>query len=320
MAKILTIILIILFLVVGCNSLLAPDTADEGKEISDTKMTDDLTRLADVDFVTVPDFIYYVLHEEKLDSNFTHFIRRYVKYDGYTEKVEETLQLIPLPQKCTGVRDAKVRLLAADPEQLALYPHTFLSEKILAQWEEENYKAEIEQENTITLTELKSRGAVNRVNEMFAIKKPTSELVTLIEIMEEKYLPGHETIQVARELDSMPRSLVYSVVLTDYNGQEQNPTGKIYVSFSVDELGNPLELTFEAAYANEQEIESDCEIATFVYKMREILINNLGLPWLQFGVLQANHPHQASLTYANVTLYYEGEREANQFTEKIYLQ
>src|SRR5690554_1278845 len=126
MTKFLMVILVIILVVVGCNSRLSPDVTNEEMNIKGSDLTADSTRLADVDFVTVPDFIYYVLHEEKLDSNFTHFIRRYVKYDGYTEKVEETLQLIPLPQKCTGVRDAKVRLLAADPEQLALYPHTFL--------------------------------------------------------------------------------------------------------------------------------------------------------------------------------------------------
>lgn len=322
MKKILLVILVIIFVVVGCNSLLAPDAANNNndkREINKQDVTEDLTRLADVDFVIVPEYVYHVLHEEKLDNNYAHLIRRYVKYDGNQNKAEETLQLIPLPQKCTNTREAKIRLLAVDPEQLALYPHTYLSEKILAEWEEEKYKAEIELENAVTLAELKSRGAVGRLNEMFAIKKPAGDLVTLIEIMEEKYLPKNESVHLARELNPLPRSLLYRLELTE-PGREEEVGGRIYVSFSVDELGNPLELVFETAYNNVQGVNTENEIAAFILKMREILINNLGLPWLQFGVLYENHPQQASLAYANVTLYYEGEKEATYFTEKIFLQ
>src|SRR5690554_4336348 len=120
MTRIFILICVIMFVMIGCSAqsqdMLTAEEIENGDQV----------RLVDIDFVTVPNFTYYVLLEEKLDKNYLHLIRRYVKYDGITDTESETVQVTALPQKCVNLHEARVRLYASDPEKLALFTHTFI--------------------------------------------------------------------------------------------------------------------------------------------------------------------------------------------------
>ena len=75
MARILFLLLIVISLLFTGCSVKMPPTQAESAENNETNARAAL--LADIDFTIIPDFVYYVLLEEKMTGS-TVFVRRYV--------------------------------------------------------------------------------------------------------------------------------------------------------------------------------------------------------------------------------------------------
>ncbi|NLZ39114.1 MAG: hypothetical protein GX893_05840 [Firmicutes bacterium] len=331
MKKILLECLLLIFLLSGCSTA---DNVNISSIQPEAETDERIAALADVDFVIVPDFSYHVLLEEKMSSENTHLIRRYVKYDGHNNKVSEVVQDIPLPRREDDVVAARNWLKKNKSAKLKVLPRTFVSECVQSKWESADYDYSIEAGRLISLEELKKFGAISRLNEVFVINTKPEEIAAFIEAVEAEYLPRTDNIITSRELEILQRSLIYKIelVLRDGSGKDSTNalvTVNMQLKYRVDELGNPLDLNFEISLKDHtlQEKQKQLnmseigvflrkkqmnETAVFLGEMREILIRELDL----YGVKK----HNPTLTYANITLNYELIEENNYLAEKFFIQ
>lgn len=318
MARILFLLLIVISLLFTGCSVKMPPTQAESAENNETNARAAL--LADIDFTIIPDFVYYVLLEEKMTGS-TVFVRRYVCYDGFADTASEKLQRIRLPEKVSDAAEARSYLQENEPEKLELLQPVYVSENVLARWTEEEHSLGAEENGRLSLEELLEMGGISRINKMFAISVNTEELVGLIKEAEEKHLQDSPRLQVTGELKPLPLSFTYSGLLLvhDEVQQESSPPlarAGFSLFYQIDELGNPLELEFETSF---QQLQSgtrclaDIKIMEeFIAELREIVIEQLGL----YGV----NSHNESLTYANVTLCYEERSTETEISKKIYIR
>ncbi|MGI6659179.1 MAG: hypothetical protein ACOX4N_07220 [Dethiobacteraceae bacterium] len=316
--RIRTILLFLLILLLpGCGAVRGFESTADKYESSDQ-----IISLADVDFTIVPDFTYHILLEEKMSAERTKFIRRYVRYDGINDTIAEAQQEAVLPERCQDVNEAKVWLQEHEPEKLVVFPQTFLSDSVQAQWEEAGYDYHIEEAHLISLEGLKKMGAVSRLNEVFVIDEQPEEMVALIEAVEADYLKPAANLQIERELEALPRAFSYHLQLRTFSDPLTEPadlcsTAKIDLLYQIDELGNPLELNFAVSFEDHTQQGSETwlpearQAGTFTIEMRNALVSQLDL----FGVTPAN----PALAYANVTLKYDGSAEKNRLAERIYI-
>ncbi|HZK24573.1 MAG TPA: hypothetical protein VFC74_04220 [Oscillospiraceae bacterium] len=316
--KIRSVLLLVLILLLsGCGT-----EADLEPVVENFEPADKIVSLVDVDFTTVPDFTYHILLEEKMSPNKKQFIRRYVRYNGIKNTATEVLQEVALPERQHDVNGAKNWLQENDPDKLVVYCQTYLSDSVQAQWEDSDYDFYIEEAQLISLEGLKKLGAISRLNEIFVINKKPEEMVELIEAVEADFLKPAPNLLIERELEALPRSFSYQLQLQLGTEPTKKPstilcTAKIILMYQIDELGNPIELNFEASFEDHTKQGSQSwlpgtnQVGIFMVEMRNSLISRLDL----FGVT----PYNPTLAYANVTLNYEGIAHDNLLTERIYI-
>ena len=96
MARILFLLLIVISLLFTGCSVEMPPTQAEPAENNETNARAAL--LADIDFTIIPDFVYYVLLEEKMTGS-TVFVRRYACYDGFADTTSEKRSVSGCPKR-----------------------------------------------------------------------------------------------------------------------------------------------------------------------------------------------------------------------------
>ncbi|MCR3921563.1 MAG: hypothetical protein NUK65_03475 [Firmicutes bacterium] len=319
MTKFLILVLALILLLPGCGTQVNLDTAP----VEELDTSARIVNLADVEFVMVPDFNYYILLEEKMSADSTIFIRRYVKYDGFKNTVTEVVQDTQVPVREQSVEEAKAWIRKNEPTNLELLPQTFVSNSVQTQWQDTNYDASVEEPQLISLENLKRRGAISRLNEMFIIKTKPEEMVSLIEAVEKEFLTYYPNLRVDRKVEALPRSFTYEMKLTLFeqplaHASRSLTTATIELTYLIDELGNPLELTYDASFedhtppAETRWLSDINQMGTFMMEMRDALIGQISL----YGVTT----HNPALTYANVTLNYESLETENYVTEKIFIR
>ncbi|MDW7650731.1 MAG: hypothetical protein SCK29_06095 [Bacillota bacterium] len=318
--KLVLIILFIALILTGCTappSGYVPDEVEESVAVPDR-----IVNLADLELTTVPDENYYILMDEVLDNQQKVLSRRYAKYDGFQDTVSETVQDINLPRSFQSALNAKEWLKQTAPSDLALFPNTYVSQNVLTQWEQDGYDFSLEKVSLVSLEKLKQMGAVTRINDILEIRHDDGVLAGMIEAIEEEFLPRHDNLLVERSLDSMSSSFHYQISMHLHAEPTAKPSAVltemiINLNYSVDELGNPLELTLDASLENKdprihyrlRPVVSD--LAVFARTMRDMLVSELGL----HGV----NPDNPALRYANVTLNYDGEEEPTRYHERFYV-
>jgi hypothetical protein len=321
--KVILVLLTVLF-IAGCG--ISPDKISmDSFEVNDNieNSASKVVSLADVDLNIVPEKRYYILMEESLGKRNRSLVRRYVTYDGFKDVISEQTSEIDLPRSFQRTIDAKEYLAENAPDKLNLYPSTYLNESVLAQWEQEEYDYSYEAKNIISLDMLKQLGAISRTSEVFVIT-PKPEIVTeKIEALEKEFLRYHPNLEMKREIEALSHSLTYRIDLSlhekpilERSAVVTNAT--LYLFYSVDELGNPLKLTLKATFETRDRKISPLlkpvisDMAVFTLIMRETLVENLNLS----GV-NNNNP---SLSYANVTLNFEGEESDLRYMEHYYIK
>lgn len=314
------IFLLIAVLLTGCAAPPVGVMDAEAEFYADEKI---IVSLADVEFTLVPEVNYYLLMDEELDNERRVFSRRYVKYDGFQNAISEIVRETDLPRTFQRTVDAKEWLRLTAPGELSLFPNTYLNYRVMSDWQQEEYDYSLEEDSIIYLDHLKRLGAVTRVNEVLEIRHNGDDLIEVIEAVESAYLPSHQNLSVHRELEVHSGSFHYrtSVVLHAEPVTRPSTTVTktfIELTYFVDELGNPLELTFTADFDHlDPRIALKLkpvvnDMAAFAWAMREALVDELGL----HGV-NSNNP---SLDYANVTLHYDGSEEATRYSERIFVR
>ncbi|NLM46189.1 MAG: hypothetical protein GX200_05260 [Firmicutes bacterium] len=321
MKRYVCVLLAMLLTLTGCaafelNNL--PPQAVELEVLEDDKVT----RLADIDFVPVPGFAYNVLLEEGLAGGNKVFYRRFIAYGETGDEVHEFVTEAELPRSFPSAQEARSYLTRVTPEKLHLPENTYVSDSVHYSWEEEAYPAAVEEEQRISLTALKRLGAVSRLNEYYVIGKNPEPLVAAIEAVEAGIADVADSFVVERSLESLPQSFAYSIALAlPGKKQVQNSAeamqASVSLQYQIDELGNPLhlELVYSAAFQNGLDDGNMAllnRMAAFVNELVDTLKEQLDL----FGV-NSNNP---SLTYSNVTLYYEEEKLPDSLCRKIEIR
>jgi len=302
----------------GCATLEVNSLQPQAAEL-DVLEDEKVTRLADIDFVPVPGFAYTVLLEEGLTGGNKVFYRRFITYDATGDEVHEFVTEAELPRSFQSAGEAREYLTRVTPEKLLLPENTYISDSVHCSWEEEAYPAAVEEEQRISLAALKRLSAVSRLNEFYVIDKNPETLVAAIEETEASIADVADSFVVERTLESLPQSFVYRIRLALPGKMQANKLTEASVSlkYQIDELGNPLHLVllYSAAFQNglgDGDMTLLNRMAAFVNEMVDTLKEQLDL----FGV-NSNNP---SLTYSNVTLFYEKEKLPDSLCRKIEIR
>ncbi|MCW3490580.1 hypothetical protein [Dethiobacter alkaliphilus] len=312
-------LLILLLMLTGCASSSSPNEKEFVQLDMSADVGDQIISLADVNFKVVPEQTYYILLDESLSDDGSKFVRKFIKYDGSDGAegaVEELDNEIELPYSFKSADDARNWLREFAPEELALYPKTYLSDSVLSHWEQEGYDYSVEAKNVAPLDSFKRMGAVTRISDPLLIEHDAQELIKKIERIEKDYLPDHANIDVTRDLEALSQSFNYRTQVRLFNEPGRSQLVSlldIELTYRVDELGHPLELTLEASFENREEhitgrlLPVIDDLATFAWMMRDGLVEEFGI----YGVGNNN----SELNYANISLYYEGEETGTRYRE-----
>ncbi|MDQ0062717.1 hypothetical protein [Paenibacillus harenae] len=86
----------------------------------------------------------YLKNEDKTNSNVSVLYRVYQKFNGSNDNISDQFESVTIPHIVKSTLEAKLHLKENDSKWLRLKASTIVSQQVLDQWTQENYKAEME--------------------------------------------------------------------------------------------------------------------------------------------------------------------------------